>query len=326
MILCASVFIGEYLTYNPISDFDASGELNGAEIDYSVTANGSYTYDAVLLDDVCLPSSVVVYVDPTYDKYVTEAYELSRFRYADQTHYAEQLAMFLEMRSFKNVDQCGSEGLARILNDTERSGSTVLVVTSYALPREVYDGTSDCLLIKWMESGGTLYWVGSEIGKFYTDSDGLHVVQDNQNLFFGTECINTDGPQAAKGPIDNGFTDALTLKNSDLSNGLDLSKVPGALGMGYAADGFASMAFIEFGAGELCIVAGGFDIDQVEDMAQTIATGICHSSKIASHIEGTVSHGTVSGTMECPSDMTEATLYLYIGGTYPRYGEVFHLV
>ncbi len=325
VVVCALVLIGEFTTYYPgLHEYDAEVEWSDGSVDYTVSATGSHPYDVVLLADAKHLSGLTVYVDPTYDEYFDEAQEHSEFGYMEQEYYAQQVGAFLGMRSFHDVGPCGPEGLVDLIGSTMGRSDVAILVSSYALPMEVYDGTPDCPLLQWIRAGGTLYWVGSEIGRFYTDGSGIHLVEANQGLFFGTECINTSGSIYADARIDNGFGTALNLNSSNLMNGVDVSKVPGALGIGYSGEGFSSVSLVPFGSGEVVVFSGKFDIDQLDDIGQVVASGISHDSILLGHEEGDVVRGTVHGSLDIPEGMADMNLYITVGGTYVRYGEVSH--
>ena len=152
----------------------------------------------------------------------------------------------------------------------------------------------------------------------------MHAVEGNQELFFGTSgCVNTAGSTIATEKIGNGFADAFCLKNSNVMNGVDVGKVFGALGMGYSENGYSSIAMVPVGSGMVCVFAGIFDINQFDDIGQVVASGLAFDSIIIEHERGDVKRGEVSSgfVFDAASD---PTLYVYIGGTYTKFAEVFH--
>lgn len=326
VLVCVIVFAGEYVTCHPtVFSYDADASADAGEVRFDVSSSGSDVYDAVLVDlgDSVRVEELRIYVDETYDEYCDLAKAQSDFPYMEQEYYAEQVIAFLNVRSYEGASSCDAKGLLSFIESTmDDAAGKGIMVTSYALPSSVYDGTTDCPLVRWVSSGGSLYWVGSEIGKFYVDHEGLHVVEGNQKLFLGTDCVYTGGSLFATEVVDNGFTDALTLKNSNVMNGIRTDDVPGALGMGYSIDGYSSISMIPFGSGTICVVAGPLDIDQLDDIGQIVVAGISDKSVILDHSEGKVVRGTESGSFEVPEN-ADAVLFVYIGGTYPKYGEAF---
>ena len=294
VLLCAVVVAGEVLTYADVHSYGADAEWSDGEVDYDVSSSGSDVYDAVLIDNGGRTpvSSVAIYVDETYDSLYDEAYLSCGVEYCSQTQYAHEVTEALAM--------------------------------TYALPTEVYDGTSGCLLLQWARAGGTIYWTAAEAGRFHTDGETLYEVEDNQILLFGTECLNRDGPEYADSEVGNGFLDALTLRDGDLRYAADVSSIDGSIEMGFTSEGYASTAGIPFGEGSMFVVSGAKDFESIGDMAQIIASGITVSSEIVSHSEGDVVRGTVSGSIGFEGDASDLTLYIYIGGTYTKFGEAFH--
>lgn len=328
IILCAAILVGEVLTYSQdVHGYGAEAEWSGDLVDYRVSSSGADVYDAVLVDNGARPpiDALMLYVDDLYDRYYEEASESSDPPILSQQYFAEQVKAFLGFRSFSCTEICHDDGLIGfILATVDDPSGKAIMVSSYALPSEIYDGTDDCPLIRWISNGGTLYWVGSEIGRFHRDDLGLHAVEGNQELFLGAQdCLNTAGSLVANERIDNGFTDAFCLKNSNVLNGVDVGKVSGALGIGYSENGYSSIALVPFGTGSICVFAGIFDINQFDDIGQVVSSGLTSDSAIIGHVRGDVKRGEVSGSMrfDPPSD---PTLYIYIGGTYTKFAEALH--
>lgn len=191
--LCAVVIVGELATYSTAwLGYGSDAEWSDGSVTVTISSQGTSAYDVVVIDNA-KNVSLMIYIDDDYGAYYEEARGYSTIPDEDQEYYAEQIAGFLSLRSYDDLSYCHNDGLVGYLEGTIGQPGAALMVTSYALPSDVYDGTEGCLLLRWVDSGGSLYWVATEIGRFYTDSDGLHVVEDNQVLFFGTECVNTSG-------------------------------------------------------------------------------------------------------------------------------------
>ena len=165
--------------------------------------------------------------------------------------------------------------------------------------------------------------MGSEIGRYYVDGDRLVEVEGYQELLFGTECINEGGPRYAESVVDNGFTEALTLSGSDLLYALDVSRIPGSLSLGYEAYGYSTISLVPYGSGEICVFAGDFDIDLLDDMGQVVASGVTCETHVAGHQSGHVIRDTIYGSFEGVDE--NSTVYIYVGGMYVRFAEVFHV-
>ena len=329
IVLCAAVVIGEVFTYGiNIHSFDSKAEFSSDTLSYSVSSSGSDTYSVVLLDsnDVPVTRELYIYVDNDYDNYYRQALEKSNLEYVQQQYYSEQLKKFLGVRGFDNVTLVDSKGLKEYIeNNLSDPVGKGIFVTSYALPSEIYSGKTDDILIKWIENGGNLYWSSSEIGRFYTDSEGLKEVTGNQTLFFGKECINTGKMENATSAIENGFREALTLKNSGMKFTVNNDGLADSLAMGYCEDGYSSITFTKSwnGSGMICVI-GTMDemILELDDTAQVIASEITYGSEIVDTVKGNVVRSTIDGKIDCTAT-GKAIAYIYIGGTYTIYGRCF---
>lgn len=328
IVLCAAILVGEVLTYSQdVHGYGAEAAWGEGRVDYRISSSGGDVYDALLVDNGGRPAidALMLFVDDRYDEYYRDASEASDPPILSQAYFAEQVEAFLEFRSFSGAESCHDEGLIEFIATTlaDPSGKAILV-SSYALPSEVYDGTAGCPLMRWISNGGTLYWVGSEIGRFYRDDSGLHTVDGNQELFLGVRgCVNTAGSTIATEKIDNGFADALCLKNSNVMNGVDVSKVEGALGVGYSGGGYSTIALASCGSGSICIFAGIFDINLFDDIGQVVSSGLTSDSMILGHVRGDVRRGDVAGHIDF-DPASDPTLYVFIGGTYTKYAEALH--
>lgn len=326
LLLCAVVIAGEVMTYAQVHHYDSDVEWGEDSATVTVSSSGTDRYDAVVIDNgFRVPmKEVFVFVDENYAQYYDEASEISRIDYADQDSVSKEFQKYLAARSFRDVQLGGSLGLNGYLESTlDNPGGCGLIVTSYALPHQVYDGTTVCLLVKWLEAGGTLYWMNSETGRFYIDEDGLHEVSGASALFFGNGYQNTSGPTVADSKVDNGFTDALSLKNSNMHNALCVDGVEGAITMGYSAEGFSSIAGVPLGDGQVFVLSGRFDFDLTDDLSQIISASVSVSSFIVGHYDGVTTGGSARFEMSIPSD-SNIVLYVFIGGTFTKFGEAFY--
>jgi hypothetical protein len=121
--------------------------------------------------------------------------------------------------------------------------------------------------------------------------------------------------------VDNGFGDALILKNSDIAFAVDVSVLDNALAMGFSRDGHSTVGMVPLGLGEVCVVSGAFSIEQMEDVAQLIASGVSCGSSVERTESGKVVRSTCTG--EIPAE-AGSTLYINIGGTYLKHGAAYH--
>ncbi|MCQ2070369.1 MAG: hypothetical protein MJZ68_04500 [archaeon] len=334
VVLCAIVFIGEYTTYyTEPDDREIDAAWNGNNVTLTLKSTGSDWYTAVLFDNngSVPPERLYIYTDPDYDRFYSEACSISGDRafpsYADQKSFAEEIALSLKVRGFRDVSTVDDEGLADILKETVESPSKLgLLVSSFSLPSTVYSGGSDDLLMKWIRNGGSLYWAGSEIGKIYKDSDGLHKVDGNQTLFFGKDgVLNTSYERPTEyvstEVVDNMLFKALALRCGNTKFGLNINGMDG-IQAGFVQNGHATVSIVSIGKGSICIVGGINNMEQRDDLCQTIASGITGKTVVESISNGDVTRKTVERTI--PVSCDDPYLYVYFGGIFVTQGKVMH--
>ena len=316
VVLCAVIIIGECSIYAfDIYDYSIDVTVDEGNIRYSIGYSGSSVFDAVLFDDNKRIVDACIFSDERYDEHHGQIEGRGMPYIFDQSYVSNQYSKMLKIRAV-GTSIVDSEGLNEYIERTMSNPSKhAIVVTSYALPSSVYSGGADDPIMKWISSGGHLYWIGSEIGRYYHSDDGLKVVSNNQSLFLGSnDCINLGNVSVASNPVDNGFTEALSLQNSRVGYGMKV--LESDLSIGYEQDGYASISFVGFGAGSVCVIAGEFTIEQMADVGQTIASGVDDNTKIIEHRSGGVCRGTTKGAFEGVG----STTYIYIGGIYTIYG------
>ncbi len=319
VILCSIIIVGEYSIYAvDIYDFDVDATSDGGGVYYSVRSSGSSRFDAILFLNSSAVKDVFIFVDEKYDEHYGNIENRGPHYIYDQSYVADQYSKQLKARGV-DVTSSDSKGLYDYITGTMSAPSGhAILVSSYALPSSVYTGDADDILLKWISGGGRLYWIGSEAGRYYHSDGGLVTVSDNQMLLFGSDdSINIGETFVAEHEIQNGFREALSLQNSRVTYGLKVSSSD--LSIGYEQDGYASIAFAEYGLGDICVIAGKSSIEQMADIGQVIASGICHDTVIVEHITGNVCRGAVKGTFDGTGD----SVYLYIGGIYTVHGGAF---
>ncbi|MFA6719509.1 MAG: hypothetical protein WCS15_10555, partial [Prevotella sp.] len=205
-----------------------------------------------------------------------------------------------------------------------------VVVISGALPDTVYTGISSDYIFNWMSNGGTLHWLGSLLGSCYaTTTDIVTVTGDYQTLFFGGYCLNTTDTSDADSEIDdNEYGDLLSIKNANVKYAVDMTAMKtltnDCLFVGFTKDGYASIAFVKYGNGMICVLGGDYSNYQLSDLAQIITSQLCYSSKLIDSYNGSVTRSTSTGTIlaTVPTNRN-IVVYIYLGGDYPVYGEAF---
>ncbi len=321
--LIAVIAIGEVCAYGfDTSDFDARCTWDDGSLTLEVYSSGSDTYDAVLLEDNRALQDAFIYVDENNTLFYTAHGSEAGPILIDSMDYAEQIAIYASVHGFDDVTIGGSEGLSDYISTTSSSPyDHAIVMVSQALPSSVYMGSASDPILEWLSNGGTLYWMASEIGAYYSDGSSLHEVSGGQTLFLGSECQNLSKYDGHTKDVGNGIRDALSLKTSSPLFGIDTTQAGDYLEAGYTTDNISSITFIGHGLGTVCIISDTADIDQYDDIGQLLTSGIDHDTIIVEHVEGRVDHGYTTITMTSGSN--NQSLFVYIGGIYTMYGRLF---
>ena len=320
VLMLAAVVIGEAAAYafHP-NDYSASADWDGGTVDYSVSSNGSDGYTAIAMTGASEVRDLVIYIDESFDDNLDDARDVCQVLGFSQNELADQVTKQLSMRGLGSVSEKDSQGLGDYVSSTvaDASGRGILVA-GYALPSSVYTGDPADPIFQWISNGGRLYWAASEIGRFYTDSSGVHEVVGNQELFFGvSDCIYAGGDTATD--IDGlGFCELFTIQNNRMEYAVSIS-VPGILSIGYIHEGFASVSLMGMGAGSVCVFSGELPLREPEDIAQVIAAGLTDDTVIVDSASGEV-RGTDKGGFDAACD----SIYIYIGGVNTVFGRLFH--
>ena len=328
--IIAVILLGEVVVYtSDYTDFSADATYSDGILEYTISADGSKVYSVIVNDNGSYKGidNLIIYYDPSYKANYEDVKVAIGAKELDQEYYVEQLTPSLRYRNVHDISIVDADGLREamesdIRDETLRYG---IVVISGALPETVYTGNGSDLVFSWMNSGGSLYWLGNLIGSCYATQDKLVYVQDYQELFFGSECLNTDGPKKAYGEID-GYCKAMSMVNTDLKYAVNGSLLPTDtkhVDIGFTDSGFSTASLIGYGSGMMCIISGDYSNNQRNDLAQIIASGIGPESEIVAIEEGTVTRGSISGTIGCSGENLSA--FIYLGGYYPVYCKLFRL-
>ena len=327
VILCSVVLIGELTAYGPNThNYNADCTLDGNIVNVSVSSSGSDTYSVIFMDNGTFAPPVQLYIfsDERYDEFFDEARKTSNINRFDQHFAIDQITRSLRIRGLENIAICNEEKLLSSMTDDIGSGTPKgLLVISYALPQSIYSGEDGDLIFEWIKDGNSLYWMNSPIGMFYQDGSKLFEVTNSQELFFGKECINTDGNDLALYAIDNELTNALSLKWNRTIFGMDPTGIAGAVSFGFTQDGFVSTSMVPLGEGMVCVMGGRYDRNQCDDISQIISSGVSCYSDVLKVDTGSVRRGTVYVDFDVPGGTGSLYVFVSIGGIYTVYGRAF---
>ena len=314
--LCGLILAGAFVAYSPgLYTYGADAEISDGTCRFTVSSSGSQPYSVAVLSHGGLPAveDLRVYVDPTHEDYFREAHEGSRAYGLSQEYYADQAIKLASIRGFQGASKCGPSELSGFIGSTlsDPAGRGIMVMT-YALPSEVYSGHASDPVLEWVKAGGTLFWMSSEIGRYYVDGSGLHEVPGGQGLFLGDKKVNV--VQRAPDRPSSDLTGALSMRSSNLMFSIPAE---GGLGLGFGDGEYSSIVFSPLGKGAVCVLGGGFDMNQLDDLGQILGAGVNLGTSLSAFREGTTD---ASGEIGMEGG---DSVYVYIGGTYARYGEDF---
>jgi hypothetical protein len=331
LVLILVLVVGEYAIYGMDHTYSSSAGISDGEVSYSVYSSGADVYTTMVVDNGSMDSihTLYIYYDETYFSNCENVKTAVGAKATTQEYYIEQIKLSLANRGFEDVVVLSADELSSAMaGDIGSDFSKGLLILSGALPDTIYKGNTTDEIFRWMSAGGTLYWIGGVIGECYATQTGLVDVSGYQQLFFGTQCVNTDttgDTDTAYSDIDsNGFRSALSLMNNSVRYGLDTSGLENSLSIGFTDGTYSSISFVKYGEGQICVIAGNYSSNQRDDCAQIISSGLSYDSKIIGMESGSVTRGTVYGAIDVGS-YANVQVYIYIGGYLTVYGHSFWL-
>ena len=317
IFVIALVLAGEVIvTTDSHDDFSTSVTMDGDTVQYTIDSRKPLVYTAVsLIDSEGSPRTVSVYYDKSYVSAASSGAASTGGRALDENYYVEQIDDTLKVRGIDHSAIVDAKGLAEIMSK-DGEGNAVIIISG-SLPDTVYNGTSDSLVLDWIDSGGRLYWIGGVLGKYISHTDSIESVDNGTTLFLGSECID-DTVIRGYDLIDNGYRDAFYIQSNLTTFGVDASKLPedcDYLTLGFTDGSRSSITMMKVGDGFICVIGGEYTIRQRLDLAQMVASGIGPDTEIVDTVVGSVS-GVEKGTL-AKGDF----VYITLGGYYPVYGE-----
>ncbi|MCL2334145.1 MAG: hypothetical protein FWC52_05095 [Candidatus Methanoplasma sp.] len=323
--IVAMLLIGEVLAFAPIYNNSADVWENENVINYSISTNTSSQYTAVLLDnngeyDI---ERILVYYDPGYMAPHTNEY------------LEERIALTiseLEVRNCPNIAVADAVEIQEALSSENESGTyhTALLMMTGVFPDTVYDATSDCLIVDWLNGGGVLYWIGDTIGT-YVSVKGESTLERQHGygeIFFGKddEILATGKTDYSDIPsTDADIADSLNILYNAITFGVNAASLDNCISIGFTNGTYDSITFTKFHSGEGMIVLFGGDTttDAAPVIAQAVCSGLNYSSSIVNCESGEIYRNTISGTMPNAAGATD--MYIYLGTPMVIFAERFGL-
>ncbi len=279
-IVAIIIATGAFFVY-----FNAHGDYSA---DIQMSEEGKVTFsvsgvDAELMYSLYsgtdLPEHIYLYYDESYKSDLNTNYQ--------QKEFFDVLKKMLERRNYSDVSFCNASELKTILESDRDCG--VFFVTG-ALPETVY--RKDVTLFQeWMESGGTVYWAGPEIGRYVSTKNG---VEDLGTGFFNG-MVSTEKQFANK---QSDMFKGTKLRYDVCDYGLSLD-VKDSLPLGYVNDRYSAVTAVKLFNGNAIVYGGNIaysenishELMDRTSCADLIISGLTHHSSVLSHGTGKVSDG-----------------------------------
>ncbi|MGN1044394.1 MAG: hypothetical protein ACI4Q9_00355 [Candidatus Methanomethylophilaceae archaeon] len=324
LILAAVMIAGEWFAYYAPHDRTSSASLDGDTVSYSITSDGNREYKAVLLDNGTYDEVVELYLyyDEGYASNVCEdnSPPIGSPQFT-QKYYIEQIQNYVSYKGMHAVSRASASELLAVMteqiSDDSCRGKGVLFASG-SIPSVLFDGSSSSVLRTWMTMGGTVYWIGNELGKYVSNGDELTEVNGSEALT-GVPGLTflSGGSSTESGELRT----ELSLASFDLSYAVSGT---GVRHFGYVDGGFSSIGCIAVGAGQVCVISGNFTMNQTKDVSNTVCAGVSYWSQLAGYDEGTFTKK-VEGTMTVRPTHGNLSMYLYVGAYHSVYGERYDL-
>lgn len=307
-VLVVVMVAGEAMIYvvNPY-DFDSGVVRDDDGAEYTVEASGAARFQILEFDNGSLAPIDCVYV------YCDEDYGVMGVNEVPER--VDDVILELEIRGIR-ATVVDADGLRDVMTGSP-SGVAVVFITG-AMPSTVYTGSADDIALEWTRSGGTVYWLGATMGKYYGTADGeVSEVEGWGDLFYGDGCFNgSDAYDSASDRADE-IGELLCLRGSSTQYGMSVS-VPDSKQIGYVSEeGYGTASLARYGSGMIGMVGGHFEDSTRTDLAQMIASGVTYDSELVMEEEVQVRGGGHTGDLE---DLEGAVVYIFSGGYFTSYG------
>ncbi len=337
VILIVALLIGEVFVYATHEEYSAEASRTSDGMEWSISSTGSDSYNILVLDNGSFLSkkTICLYLDERYGHTSSPGKQPVGSKALNPDHYLDLLEKELKNRGVTDVRYVNADTLVDVMKDLENSDEKALVMVSGSIPDTVY-GDVD-LLTTWIGSGGTLFWAGGIIGEYVSHKDGTTTqIADGPQRFLGVDCVNPLQPEGDQnaGLVDKVITDnqlqkILGIGSNSILYSVDPSRLNNSIGhlsLGFTDGKYSSIAYVQSGSGQICVVGGDLTHQQNYDMSQMIASGLYYGSKVIASEDGKVFSTTISGNITFTSvENVRAYIYLGHGSNYLVYGRGFDL-
>lgn len=311
----AFMVAGQVMAYgaNPYHTSSDSWSVYGG-IGYEVSSNTSSNYDALLIDTgIYIPDGLMIYEDSSYVSYF------------DQSYMLETTDLLCSELSLRNVEYTivDAEQIRAELEEDISNGSADmrLIIPLGVLPDTIYDGGPDSLILKWLETGGVLYWTGYTLGCGISSVSGVY----ERDSGYAADFLGIADQDIRKDPYvsslyatekaeDYCIGESMSIMYNDSTFGINTQNLTDYISIGFTSSGYDSLVLAKYQGGDgMIVVFGGKPaINTMPTIAQVIASKLTYCSVIAEHDSGKLFHSSERGTMETdPSKIY--SLYIYVG-------------
>ncbi len=301
LALVVILVIGQGMVYwaNPYA-CDSSIEIDGSDFTLKINSSVNTDGSAVILDGAELPSTVYIYFDEKYsNKYVS---------HSSQSSFNGAVSAELVKRGV-NPTQINANELESLMKSSTYS---TVIFASGTLPDTVYNGTSDSLIINWLNEGGKVVWTCDPFGKYLSSGKDVVEISNYQSLIFGNDnCINDSTEDEVAYERSSELGSALRLSSNDIRNGF-ATNVDGVRYMGFDNGYYSSLSMIPFEKGFITLFGGYFDKEISKTAAQIIASGITMETKLV-YVSNFFVSGEFTKTLSF-EDTLKPSVYVYVGG------------
>lgn len=310
----AVILIGQVMIYgvNPYHTVSSSWDNYDGTIGYEVESNTSSNYDSLLIDvGMHIPDELMIYKDKSYPSYFEDSY------------LENKTALVISELSLRNV-YCSvvdaDEIRIELQNDLVNGvTSKRLLIHAGVLPDTIYDGSSDSLILKWLEIGGVMYWTGYSLGVSISSEIGIYECPGGYgNEFLGIPDSDIRREQgsiyATQKARDYEIGEDMSIMYNDSTFGINTQNLTDYLSIGLTVSGYDSLVLSKCanGNGMIVVFGGKLGINTAPIVAQVIASKLTYMSTIVDHDSGKLFHSSETGTMNVDSTKYYV-LYIYVG-------------
>lgn len=301
-IMIVLVAIGGISVYfiNPYS-YDSDVRIDADNVEYSIEASNPIQYNILVLENLGIL--------PTIESLII---------CSDDNSYSERVKALLDIRGFNNVEIVDPGNLLEAMIE-DPSGRAILMPQG-PFPEEVYSGGINDPLLIWLDRGGSIYWFGYVPEYGYMVNDSI-MLADDYLLPFGLSKESFCTVPDSNLRLYNELSAQLCFRSSDVVYGLrsEIGKP-----ISYVSDsGFSAISSMQVRNGAMIVLGGGPSNENLADLAQIIASGITHNTKLIGYDSGIVRNTMTDSISYTASDKENVSVYIHIGGYYTVYGKRF---